>query len=119
MQTVASSAGPTRWSCSSESRGFADLFPLVLQQMADFISTSDGKIVNAEAIAFLTSRIPADKGKGAPQLIVGFSAATSTNSGSLMPLSLVMEGAEAKDFLAQLSARGVDVASLKKKLKLR
>lgn len=87
--------------------------------MADFISTSDGKIVNAEAIAFLTSRIPVGKGKAAPQLIVGFSAATSTNSGSLMPLSLVMEGSEAKDFLAQLATRGVDVAALKKKLKLR
>lgn len=87
--------------------------------MADFISTTGGKIVNVEAIAFLTSRIPADRDKSIPQLVVGFSAAASASGGGLMPLSLVMEGAEAKDFLTQLTARGVVVDGLLKKLKLK
>ena len=86
--------------------------------MADFISTSDGKIVNVEAIAFLTSRQSAT-GKDAPerkQLVVGFSSAANGSQGGLVPLSLVLEGKEATHFLDQLAERGADVASLKKKI---
>lgn len=86
--------------------------------MADFISTTGGKIVNVESIAFLTSRIPkAPEGEALPsQLIIGFSAATTTAGGSMMPLSLVVDGDEANDFLDQLEARGVEVKYLKSKL---
>lgn len=88
------------------------------KNMADFISTTDGKIVNVDAIAFLTSRQPAsEKGaKAKRQLIVGFSSAANGSQGGLVPLSLVLEGKEATDFLGQLSKRGADVASLKKKI---
>lgn len=86
--------------------------------MADFISTSGGKIVNVDTIAFLTSRTPpsTEEGEVYSQLIVGFSAATTLKSGSMMPLSLVMEGEEAADFLDQLAARGVVVDHLKAKV---
>lgn len=86
--------------------------------MADFISTTGGKIVNVESIAFLTSRIPKspEGEKAPPQLIVGFSAATTTAGGSMMPLSLVIAGDEAIDFLNQLSARGVVIDQLKAKI---
>ncbi|MEM7601098.1 MAG: hypothetical protein AAF357_06740 [Verrucomicrobiota bacterium] len=85
--------------------------------MAEFISTTDGKIVNVDAIAFLTSRQPAAKKKGAvKQLIVGFSSAASGAQGGLVPLSLVLEAAEAIDFLDQLAEKGVDVDALKQKL---
>lgn len=87
--------------------------------MADFISTIGGKIVNVESIAFLTSRVstsPEGEGK-APQLIVGFSAATAVGGGNMMPLSLVLESKEALDFLKQLAARGVVTDHLLEKLK--
>ena len=86
--------------------------------MADFISTTGGKIVNVEAIAFLTSRTPSSQeGEDRPtQLIVGFSAATSVGSGGMMPLSLVLESAEAVEFLEQLSSRGVVIDHLRSKL---
>lgn len=86
--------------------------------MADFISTTDGKIVNVDAIAFLTSRQPAAEGgkKQKRQLIVGFSSAASGSQGGLVPLSLVLESKEAVDFLDQLGSRGVDVAALRKKI---
>ncbi|GEM_PF-2518286 len=86
--------------------------------MADFISTTNGKIVNVDAIAFLTSRQPATE-KGASkkkQLIVGFSSAASGSQGGLVPLSLVLEAKEATDFLDQLGTRGVDITALKKKI---
>ena len=68
--------------------------------MADFISTTGGKIVNVEAIAFLTTRTPAAKEGETPaaQLIVGFAAASPSASGSIMPLSLVMKSDEALEF---------------------
>ncbi len=86
--------------------------------MSDFISTSGGKIINVDSIAFLTSRTPAPKEdqETASQLIIGFSAATSVGSGNMMPLSLVMEGEEANEFLDQLGNRGVDVESLRAKI---
>ena len=86
--------------------------------MSDFISTSGGKIINVDSIAFLTSRTPAvqEGEESSSQLIVGFSAATSVGSGSMMPLSLVMEGAEAAEFLDQLATRGVVVDYLKAKV---
>lgn len=86
--------------------------------MAEFISTSGGKIVNVDSIAFLTSRTPASaEGEEIPtQLIIGFSAATTIKSGSMMPLSLVMEGDEAVEFLDQLASKGVAVDHLKAKL---
>ena len=85
--------------------------------MADFISTTDGKIVNVDAIAFLTSRQPSsEKGAAKKQLIVGFSSAASGSQGGLVPLSLVLESKEATDFLDQLGERGVDVSALKSKI---
>jgi hypothetical protein len=86
--------------------------------MSDFISTSGGKIINVDSIAFLTSRTPAPREgeEVASQLIVGFSAATSVGSGSMMPLSLVMEGEEAYEFLDQLGTRGVVVDALRAKI---
>jgi hypothetical protein len=86
--------------------------------MADFISTTGGKIVNVESIAFLTSRTPkAPEGGALPaQLIIGFSAATTTAGGSMMPLSLVVSGEEADDFLDQMGERGVGVKKLRARL---
>ena len=71
-----------------------------------------------DSSAFLTSRTPASREgeEVSSQLIIGFSAATSVGSGNMMPLSLVMEGAEASEFLDQLAERGVAVDSLKAKL---
>lgn len=85
--------------------------------MSDFISTAHGKIINMNAIAFLTTRTkPAGK-SSVVQLVIGFSAAASVgDGGSLMPLSIVMEGEEAVEFLAQLGKRGIDVAALQKKI---
>jgi hypothetical protein len=88
-------------------------------RMNHFITTSGGKIVNVNAIAFLTSRR-----KGAPgvrdgdvtQLVIGFSAAGMVNQGALMPLSLVMQGEEALEFLARLEELGVSVESLRNKV---
>ena len=87
--------------------------------MADFISTTGGKIVNVETIAFLTSRVPSstEGEERDPQLIIGFSAATSVGNGNMMPLSLVLESKEALDFLKQMKARGVLVDHLAKKLR--
>ena len=85
--------------------------------MADFVSTTNGKIVNVDAIAFLTSRQPAaEKAASKKQLIVGFSSSATGSEGGLIPLSLVLEAEEATDFLDQLGRRGVDVAALRKKI---
>lgn len=90
--------------------------------MSDFISTKAGKIVNVDAIAFITTRVPppsegaAKATKPGAQLVIGFSAATSTSGGSLMPLSLVIEGDEAKDFLQKLKKRGIEIKALLAKL---
>ena len=68
--------------------------------MADFVSTTNGKIVNVDAIAFLTSRQPAaEKAASKKQLIVGFSSSATGSEGGLIPLSLVLEAEEATDFL--------------------
>lgn len=75
--------------------------------------------MNVDSIAFLTSRTPAAKeGESArSQLLIGFSAATAVGgAGSMMPLSLVMEGEEASEFLDQLGSRGVVVDHLRSKL---
>lgn len=88
--------------------------------MTDFISTSGGKIVNVNAIAFLTSRTkeaPGGLGKGdITQLVIGFSAAGVISDGGLMPLSLVMQGDEAREFLGHLDQRGIDVKPLLHKI---
>ncbi|MAS96817.1 MAG: hypothetical protein CMO55_26805 [Verrucomicrobiales bacterium] len=84
--------------------------------MSDFISTPQGKIVNVNAIAFLTTRTKTVGKETVTQLLIGFSAATAVGEGGLMPLSLLMEGSEATLFLNQLGQRGVDVAALQKKL---
>jgi len=86
--------------------------------MSNFISTSGGKIVNVDAIAFLTSRTPATESQesAGTQLIVGFSAASAVAQGGMMPLSLVMQGREAIEFLDQLATRGVLVDHLRAKL---
>ena len=88
--------------------------------MNRFSSTSGGKIVNVNAIAFLTSRTkgtPGTPGRGeATQLVIGFSAAGIVSQGGLMPLSLVMQGEEALEFLEQLELRGVEVDALRLKL---
>jgi hypothetical protein len=87
--------------------------------MNNFISTSGGKIVNVNAIAFLTSRTreatAAGEG-GSAQLVVGFSAAGTVGQSGLLPLSLVMSGREALEFLDQLEARGVVVEHLRRKI---
>lgn len=74
--------------------------------------------MNVDAVAFLTTRTPAPReGEARPvQLVVGFAAASPSTSGSIMPLSLVMESDEARDFLDQLGARGVVTDHLREKL---
>ncbi len=79
--------------------------------------------MNVNAIAFLTSRSkekqgsPGNPGKGdITQLVIGFSAAGVIGEGGLMPLSLVMQGDEAKEFLEELGARGVNVSALVRKI---
>ena len=89
--------------------------------MSDFISTIGGKIVNLNAIAFLTSRTrqaPEGAGEGGEkQIVIGFSAASTIAQGSsMMPLSLVLQGAEAGDFLDQLATKGIEVKHLRAKL---
>lgn len=87
--------------------------------MSNFISTSGGKIVNINAIAFITTRHRKATGEGrtdAVQLVVGFSSAASVGEGRLMPLSLVMEGAEALEFLDELAGHGVTIHHLREKL---
>lgn len=89
--------------------------------MNDFISTLGGKIININAIAFLTSRVKQASseagGEALKQLVIGFSAAATIGQGSsMMPLSLVMQGEEAENFLEQLESRGVSVESLRAKL---
>ena len=71
------------------------------------------------AIAFLTSRTkgtPGAPGGETTQLVIGFSAAGIVSQGGLMPLSLVMQGEEALEFLEQLELRGVEVEYLHRKL---
>lgn len=72
--------------------------------------------MNANAIAFLTSRAKATPGEETTQLVIGFSAAGIVNHGGLMPLSLVMQGEEALEFLGKLENLGVDVESLRSKI---
>ncbi|MEX2579847.1 MAG: hypothetical protein WD342_12385 [Verrucomicrobiales bacterium] len=88
--------------------------------MSDFISTSCGKIVNVNAIAFVTTRNPPAREGEEPapaiQLVIGFAAATSFEDGRARPLSLVMQGGEALEFLDQLAARGVVVHHLREKV---
>lgn len=87
--------------------------------MNNFISTSGGKIVNVNAIAFLTSRTRESTAAGevgTAQLVIGFSAAGAVGQGGLLPLSLVLSGREALEFLAQLEARGVQVEHLRRKI---
>lgn len=87
--------------------------------MSNFISTSGGKIVNINAIAFMTTRHrhAADKaGVDAVQLVIGFSSSASIGEGRLMPLSLVMEGNEALEFLDELASHGVVIHHLRSKL---
>lgn len=76
--------------------------------------------MNVNAIAFLTSRTKgtpgASGGDDITQLVIGFAAAGVIDQGGLMPLSLVMQGREAKEFLAQLEERGVNVEHLRRKI---
>ncbi len=55
------------------------------------------------------------KGVVPVQLVVAFAAAAESKNG-MIPLSLVLEGDEAMDFLDQLAGHGVDVASIKAKV---
>ncbi|MEQ1841534.1 MAG: hypothetical protein ABL994_14090 [Verrucomicrobiales bacterium] len=87
--------------------------------MKQFISTTGGKIVNTNAIAFLTSRTkanPGTPGEDVTQLVIGFSAAGIVSQGGLMPLTLVMQGDEALEFLGQLERLGIEVDSLRNKI---
>lgn len=87
--------------------------------MSNFISTSGGKIVNLNAIAFMTTRHrhTSEEGKAdVVQLVIGFSSSASVGEGRLMPLSLVMEGAEALEFLDEVAGHGVVVHHLREKL---
>ncbi|MDA7921635.1 hypothetical protein N9Z18_00090 [Verrucomicrobiales bacterium] len=89
--------------------------------MSDFISTLGGKIINLNVIAFLTFRTrhnPEGSGEsGEKQIVVGFSAASTIAQGSsMMPLSLVLQGVEAEDFLDQLATKGIEVKHLRAKL---
>lgn len=87
--------------------------------MSNFISTSGGKIVNLNAIAFITTRQrqnPEKEKADGIQLVIGFSSAASVGEGRLMPLSLVMEGAEALEFLDEVAGHGVVVRHLREKL---
>lgn len=75
--------------------------------------------MNTNAIAFLTSRIKATPGSpddDVTQLVIGFSAAGIVSQGGLMPLSLVMQGEEALEFLGQLERLGVEVDFLRNKI---
>ena len=101
--------------------------------MTDFISTNNGKIVNVANIAFLTTRTnPKSVRRGTSkdgsssvsyrvkdvipvQLVVAFAAAAESKSG-MIPLSLVLEGSEATDFLDQMQSRGVNVTSIREKV---
>ncbi len=102
------------------------------RMMSDFLSTTNGKVINVSQIAFLTSRTNPNslrrgstaegkssvyrvKGVFPVQLVVAFSAMAEGKSG-MLPLSIVLEGAEALDFLGQLEQRGIDVVALRKKI---
>ena len=101
--------------------------------MSTFISTTDGKIINIDTVAFLTTRINPKsirRGKSKDgsseisyrvkdvtpiQLVVAFSAAAESKSG-MIPLSLVIDGEEALDFLAQMEKSGVNVDVIREKV---
>ncbi len=98
--------------------------------MSDFILTLSNKLINVEAIAFISSREnprarqtkQAEKGatfvsykvpEMPRQLVIAFSAA-ATGKTSAMPLSLIFEGEEAFDLIEAMEARGIDTGDLKK-----
>ncbi len=99
--------------------------------MTEFIATSEGKLINITSVAYITTRrhpqsqmSAGNKGArvsyraaGVPthQLIIGFSAA-GTDSNGMRPLSMMLEGDEAVDFLNQLGKLGLEIAKLLEKV---
>ena len=89
--------------------------------MNEFVVTTSGKIINLDAIAFITARTPPDarvskadasktakvqyvKRDSPKQLLLSFSAVTSDRRGTA-PLAVVLVEDEAADFLDQFTQR--------------